>query len=135
MSLAGCQINSIDVNFHLQKSLEIQLPKSDPKNTRGGKCTPSSQLGLSKFDLAVLKTAEFNLLHILCNILVRTLKYFQKKIEHFLCLWKYENWPQKLPIIGPKLFFQHCAELLMWPKIKGTFCYYIYFELCTLQQS
>ena len=23
MSLAGCQINSIDVNFHLQKSLEI----------------------------------------------------------------------------------------------------------------
>ena len=22
MSLAGCQINSIDVNFHLQKSLE-----------------------------------------------------------------------------------------------------------------
>ena len=23
MSLAGCQINQIDVNFHLQKSLEI----------------------------------------------------------------------------------------------------------------
>ena len=23
MSLAGCQINSIDVNFYLQKSLEI----------------------------------------------------------------------------------------------------------------
>ena len=23
MSLAGCQINSIDANFHLQKSLEI----------------------------------------------------------------------------------------------------------------
>ena len=23
MSLAGCQINSIDINFHLQKSLEI----------------------------------------------------------------------------------------------------------------
>ena len=23
MSLAGCQINPIDVNFHLQKSLEI----------------------------------------------------------------------------------------------------------------
>ena len=23
MSLAGCQINTIDVNFHLQKSLEI----------------------------------------------------------------------------------------------------------------
>ena len=23
MCLAGCQINSIDVNFHLQKSLEI----------------------------------------------------------------------------------------------------------------
>ena len=23
MSLAGCQINPIDINFHLQKSLEI----------------------------------------------------------------------------------------------------------------
>ena len=23
MSLEGCQINSIDINFHLQKSLEI----------------------------------------------------------------------------------------------------------------
>ena len=37
MSLAGCQINPIDVNFHLQKSLEIfdkiQLTKSDPKRT------------------------------------------------------------------------------------------------------
>ena len=37
MSLAGCQINLIDVNFHLQKSLDyffkIQLKKSDPKRT------------------------------------------------------------------------------------------------------
>ena len=37
MSLAECQINPIDVNFHLQKSLEIfdkiQLTKSDPKRT------------------------------------------------------------------------------------------------------
>ena len=35
MSLAGCQINSIDVNFHLQKSLDkfdkIQLAISDSK--------------------------------------------------------------------------------------------------------
>ena len=39
MSLAGCQINLIDVNFHFEKSLEIfdkiQLKKSDPERTRG----------------------------------------------------------------------------------------------------
>ena len=31
MSLAGCQINPIDVNFHLQKSLEIFGTKSADK--------------------------------------------------------------------------------------------------------
>ena len=39
MSLAGCQINPIGVNFHLKKSLEImiriQLTKSNPKITSG----------------------------------------------------------------------------------------------------
>ena len=33
MSLAGCQINLIDVNFHLQKSLEIFDTNSADKNT------------------------------------------------------------------------------------------------------
>ena len=32
MSSAGCQINSIDVNFHLQKSLEIFDKESADKN-------------------------------------------------------------------------------------------------------
>ena len=32
MSLAGCQINPIDVNFHLQKSLEIFDKDSSDKN-------------------------------------------------------------------------------------------------------
>ena len=31
MSLAGCQINPIDVNFHLQKSLEIFNKNSSDK--------------------------------------------------------------------------------------------------------
>ena len=31
MSLVGCQINLIDVNFHLQKSLEIFNKKSADK--------------------------------------------------------------------------------------------------------
>ena len=31
MSLAGCQINLIDVNFHLEKSLEIFDKKSADK--------------------------------------------------------------------------------------------------------
>ena len=39
--LGGCQINSIDVNFHLQKVwkflIQIQLTKSKPKITRGVK--------------------------------------------------------------------------------------------------
>ena len=41
MSLAGCQINLIDVNFHLQKSLEIFDTNSADKiqfqNYKGGK--------------------------------------------------------------------------------------------------
>ena len=32
MSSAGCQINLIDVNFHIQKSLEIFDKKSAAKN-------------------------------------------------------------------------------------------------------
>ena len=41
MSLAGCQINLIDVNFHLQKSLEIfdtnSADKIQSQNYKGGK--------------------------------------------------------------------------------------------------
>ena len=41
MSLAGRQINQIDVNFHLQKSLEIfdtnSADKIQPQNYKGGK--------------------------------------------------------------------------------------------------
>ena len=32
MSLSGCQINPIDVNFHIQISLEIFGKKSDEKD-------------------------------------------------------------------------------------------------------
>ena len=41
MTLAGCQIHSIDVNFHLQKSLEIfdkiSADKIQSQNYKGGK--------------------------------------------------------------------------------------------------
>ena len=37
MSLSGCQINPIDVNFHLQKSLEIFYTNLNTKITRGVK--------------------------------------------------------------------------------------------------
>ena len=41
MSSAGCQINPIDVNFHLQKSLEIfdttSADKIQPQNYKEGK--------------------------------------------------------------------------------------------------
>ena len=52
MSSAGCQINPIDVNFHLQKSLEIFDKKSADKiwskKDKGWKCPPSCQLGLRR---------------------------------------------------------------------------------------
>ena len=53
MSLTGYQINLIDVNFQLQKGLEIFDKVLDKKNViqkgQGGeKCTASCQLGLSK---------------------------------------------------------------------------------------
>ena len=51
MSFAECQNNLIDVNFHLQNNLEIfdknSAEKFWSKNNRGGKCSPSCQLGLS----------------------------------------------------------------------------------------
>ena len=41
MSLAGCQINPIDINFHLQKSLEIidinSADKIQSQNKKGDK--------------------------------------------------------------------------------------------------
>ena len=41
MSLAGCQINPIDVNFYLQESLEIfdtnSADKIQSQNYKGGK--------------------------------------------------------------------------------------------------
>ena len=50
MSLAGCQINPIDVNFYRQKSLEILDKNSADKiwseKDKGGKYPPSCQLGL-----------------------------------------------------------------------------------------
>jgi hypothetical protein len=51
MRLAGCQINPIDVNFHLQKSLEILDKNSDDttqsKKDKKTKVSPSCQLGLN----------------------------------------------------------------------------------------
>jgi hypothetical protein len=49
--MAVCQTNLIDVNFDLQKSLEIlikiQLTKSDPNRTKSEKYLLLYQLGLS----------------------------------------------------------------------------------------
>ena len=56
MSLVGCQINPIGVNFHLQNSLEIFDKNSvdkiwSRKDLGGGKCPPSCQLGLTLIGL------------------------------------------------------------------------------------
>ena len=56
MSLAGCQINPIDVNFHLQKSLAIfdtnLADKSNPKITRGVKVPCLMPIRVMAFELA-----------------------------------------------------------------------------------
>ena len=52
MNSAGCKINPIDVNFHLQISLEIldknSADKIWSKKDKGGKCPASCQLGLRR---------------------------------------------------------------------------------------
>ena len=46
MSFTGCQINPIDVNFHLQKCLiKIQLIKSDQKGQGDKNITPHANKG------------------------------------------------------------------------------------------
>ena len=60
MSLAGCQINLIDVNFHLQKSftskkvwkflIKTQLTKSDPKNIREWKVSSLMPIRANSWD-------------------------------------------------------------------------------------
>jgi len=53
MSLAGCQINPIDVNFHFQKSFETldsnSADKIQSQNYKGGESAASCQLGLKIF--------------------------------------------------------------------------------------
>ena len=50
MSLAGCQINPIDVNFHLQKSLEIfdtnSADKIQSKKDKGVKVSCLMPIGV-----------------------------------------------------------------------------------------
>ena len=51
MSLAGCQINPIDVNFHLQKSFEISDKNSadniQPKKDKGVKVPCLMPIGVN----------------------------------------------------------------------------------------
>ena len=51
MSLAGCQINPIDVNFHLQKNVEIFDKNSADKIWSN---LPSCQLGLNNTAFSIL---------------------------------------------------------------------------------
>ena len=102
MSLAGCQINQIDVNFHLQKVwnflIKIQLTKYNPERTRGGKCPPSCQLGLTKnvqnrFPIILRYSNFFDLCSCLCTICHRHQLYIflngphmKNQYRSFLCM-------------------------------------------------
>ena len=55
MSSSGCQINPIDVNFHLQKSLEIFDKNSSAKNLIQKGQGVESQLGLSSSVEKIMK--------------------------------------------------------------------------------
>ena len=68
MSLAGCQINTTDVNIHLQKSLKI-FDKL-PKRTRRYKYSPSCQLQLMLAFLRHFLTVNFRRFHADCNYAV-----------------------------------------------------------------
>ena len=61
----------------------------------------------------------------LCNSLVRTLQYFQKKLNLFFVHENLKNGPQMLLIISPKLFFSQ-----YWPdypnQCRIDFSYYKY---------
>ena len=46
MSLAACQINPIDTNFHLQKSLEI-FDKNSADKIQKGQGVESAQVAIS----------------------------------------------------------------------------------------
>ena len=64
MSLAGCQIISIDLNFHLQKCLEIfdkknSADKIQSKNYKGGKSTlPHANYGWWKLNTLKLQNVK-----------------------------------------------------------------------------
>ena len=59
MSLAGCQINLIDVNFHPQKSLEILIKKSAEKiwskKDKEIKVSPLTPIRVKVYIVEVLK--------------------------------------------------------------------------------
>ena len=53
---------------------------------------------------------------ILLNFSVRMLRYFLKKNKDFFAPESMKKYPQKLLIIGPPLFFQHCQPAQNLPK-------------------
>ena len=52
----------------------------------------------------------------LLNFSVRMLRYFLKKTKIFFAPESMKKYPQKLLIIGPPLFFQHCQPAQNLPK-------------------
>ena len=111
MSLSGCQINSIDVNFHLQNVwkflVKLQLTKSDPKRAGDGKCPASCELGLTStrlnpnwhegryFSLLVLFGSDF--------VSWIFIKYFQTFLEMKIDI----NWVNLSPCEA------HCSKILL----------------------
>ena len=67
MSLAECQINPIDVNFHLQKSLEIfdknSAEKIWPKKDKEIKSDQSEREVISLFKSNLMKEIEKEIPH------------------------------------------------------------------------
>ena len=96
MSLAGCQINPIDIYFPSKivwkNLIKIQLTKSDPKSTGGGKCPASCQLGLKYMN--VLKFSNFFPSFYVCTINIEMNSFQRQYFYFFKNLYFHKNYFQ-----------------------------------------
>ena len=125
MSLAGCQINPTDINFHLQKSLKFliktQMTKSDLKKQGSGKCPPSSQLGLRPSKLRQVFRAWYKSVSL-------PLPFSKKKKElktaFISWLVKKDSWKMEINFqdLYSLYFSQICTFLVYSGPISGSRC-------------
>ena len=95
MSLAGCQINPIDVNFHLQKSLEIfeknSADKIWSKKDKGIKVSPPvpNKRANNNFKKTMLRSDTLYYVHLFTQVLLdqyAPLAKYEIEVKKYICL-------------------------------------------------